>query len=59
MPKVKEQARCPKTIATITEKEYEEFFEQSVWAYCRDVERVIRPFSTDDFVRDYFIPDLC
>lgn len=42
----------------VTEKAYAAFFEQSVWAFCRDVERVIRPFSTSDFEREYFIPDL-
>ncbi len=42
----------------ITEEEYDDFFEQSVWAFCRYVERVIRPFSTSDFEKDYFIPEL-
>lgn len=37
---------------------YSSFFQQSVWAFCRDVERVIRPYSTSDFEREYFIPDL-
>lgn len=43
---------------TVTEEAYDAFFKQSVWVYCRDVERVIRPFSTSDFEREYFIPDL-
>ena len=43
---------------TVTEEAYAAIFDQSVWAYCRDVERVIRPFSTSDFEREYFIPDL-
>lgn len=40
------------------QEDYDNYFKLSVWAYCRDVERVIRPFSTSDFERDYFIPDL-
>ena len=43
---------------TLTEEAYAAFFQLSVWAFCRDVERVIRPFSTSDFEREYFIPDL-
>lgn len=42
----------------ITEEEYDAIFEQSVWVFCRYVERVIRPFSTSDFEKDYFIPEL-
>lgn len=41
-----------------TEEEYEKFFELSVWAYCVHVERVIRKFTTDDWIREPFIPDL-
>lgn len=40
------------------EKLYEDIFNQPVFAYCMNVERIIRPYSTEDFVRDYFIPDL-
>ena len=40
------------------EVRYRAFFEQSVWAFSQDVERIIRPYSTSDFKREYFIPDL-
>ena len=37
---------------------YRAFLKLPVWAYSRDVKRIIRPYSTSDFEREYFIPDL-
>ena len=33
----------------------EEYFSLPVWAFCHDVERIVRKFSTKDFIR---YPDL-
>lgn len=33
-------------------------FSQPVRDFCRKTKRIIRPYSTEDFERDYFIPDL-
>lgn len=34
------------------------FFELPLWAFCHDVEREVRSYSTSDLDREYFIPDL-
>lgn len=44
--------------AEALKEQYSAFFEQPVWAFCHDTERIIRPYSTSDFKREYFIPDL-
>ena len=49
--------RSPEEQARL-DREYGYLFEREVWASCKDVVRTPRPFSTKDFEREYFIPDL-
>ena len=39
-------------------RKYESFFKQSVWAFARDVERVIRKYRTEDWKREPFSPNI-
>ena len=39
-------------------KLYAEVLSNPMWIFRRKSERVIRNYSTEDFVRDYFMPDL-
>ena len=36
---------------TMAREVYEEYFSLPVWAFCHDVERIVRPWSLNDFVR--------
>ena len=40
------------------EGKYKEVLSHPMWTFVRDSVRIIRPYSTKDFVRDYFIPNL-
>lgn len=43
---------------TVSDSEIETILEDAVWDFCRKAERVVRPYTTSDFIKDYFIPDL-
>ena len=40
------------------QEQYEKVLSHPMWIFVRNSKRIIRKYSTKDFVRDYFIPDL-
>ena len=40
------------------EAQYQKVLSHPMWTFCRDSKRIIRPYSTADFVREFFIPNL-
>ncbi len=47
-----------KSLYMVSNSEIETILEDAVWDFCRKAERVVRPYTTSDFIREYFIPDL-
>lgn len=39
-------------------REYKSVFSQPIWVFRRESKRKVRSYTTSDFEREYFIPDL-
>lgn len=42
----------------LTQEDIDFILSNPVWDFCRFAQRIVRPYSTSDFKREYFIPDL-
>lgn len=47
-----------KSLYMVSNSEIETILNDAAWDFCRKAERVVRPYTTSDFIREYFIPDL-
>lgn len=58
MRKQRDEDKLSKDERNRLSEQYRDVYSNPAWVFVRNATRIIRPYSTKDFTREPFIPDL-